>query len=289
MTINILGDGVWGKALSTLLIQNNHKVEFWDKKNKIKSLDVILIAVPTTAIREVFTKYGKDLKTSIIINSAKGIEKESHKLPNQIIKEILGKNIKYFTIMGPSFAEEVEERMPTIVNLAGCIDSSREIADLFETDYFRVKRTNSLEAIELSGALKNVYAISCGIAKGLGFKTNTQAKLITIAFEEIKRLCKALNYEIDHKANPAMIGDLILTCTSEQSRNFSFGMNLVKYNSNIALKKVNSTVEGYSTAFSIPFFTKKTKLPLAEFIFNILEKNKQKEVRKDFASFAKNI
>src|SRR5665811_496344 len=171
MTINILGDGVWGKALSTLLTQNNHKIEFWDKQSKIKPLDAILIAVPATAIRDVFTKYGSDLKNSIIINSAKGIEKESHKLPHQITKDILGENIKYFAIMGPSFAEEVEEKMPTIVSLAVNIDQSREIADLFETDYFRVKRTNSLEAIELSGALKNVYAIACGIAKGLGFKT----------------------------------------------------------------------------------------------------------------------
>lgn len=287
MTINILGDGVWGKALSTLLTQNNHKIEFWDKQSKIKPLDAILIAVPATAIRDVFTKYGSDLKNSIIINSAKGIEKESHKLPHQITKDILGENIKYFAIMGPSFAEEVEEKMPTIVNLAGNIDQSREIADLFETDYFRVKRTNSLEAIELSGALKNVYAIACGIAKGLGFKTNTQAKLITLAFEEIERLCKALNYRIDHKANPAILGDLMLTCTSEQSRNFSFGMNLINHNLNTALKKVNSTVEGYNTAFSIPFFANKTKLPLAEFIFNILEKNKPEKVRKDFASFVK--
>lgn len=287
MIINILGDGVWGRALSTLLIQNNHKVEFWDKKSKIKPQDVILIAVPAAAIREVFTKYGNDLKYAIIINSAKGIEKESHKLPHQIVKEVLGESIKYFSVMGPSFAGEVEEKMPTIVNLAGNIDHSREIADLFETDFFRVKRTNSLEAIELSGALKNVYAISCGVAEGLGFKTNTQAKLITIAFEEIERLCKALNYDIDHKANPAILGDLILTCTSEQSRNFSFGMYLAKYQSDKALEKVNSTVEGYNTAFSIPFFAKKAKLPLAEFIFSTLEKNKPEKIREDFAAFVK--
>ncbi len=289
MRITILGHGVWGTALGKVLSENGHEVNFWDKKSQIDPADFVVIALPTQAIRGVIKNYGRNLKKAIIINSAKGIEKESQKLPFQIVKELLGEEIEYFTLIGPSFAKEVGEKMPTLVNLGGYNGKMKEICNLFQTDYFRVRSTHSVEALELAGALKNVYAIACGVADGLGFGINTRAKLITIAYEEFQKLAKNLNYEIDGEAKPGILGDLVLTCSSTESRNFSFGKNLVSYSVKESIKKIDSTIEGYNTAFSILYFSEKSPMPLSEFILRIIEENNPRQVRAKFAEFVKMI
>lgn len=289
MRINILGDGVWGNTLSKLLVTNGHKVTFWNKKDQIDPLDFVIIAIPTQAIRGVIKNYGRNLGKAVIINSAKGIEKGSQKLPWQIVKELLGKDIEYFTLIGPSFAQEVDNKMPTLVNLGGYNGKTQEICDLFETDYFRVRPTKSVEALELAGALKNVYAIACGIADGLGFETNTRAKLITIAYEEFHKLASNLNYEIDEEVGPGILGDLVLTCSSIESRNFRFGKYLTKYSVKDSMKKVDSTIEGYDSAFSILHFSEKSPMPLGEFVLKIIEENNPKQVGSKFADLVKKI
>ncbi len=289
MKINILGDGVWGSALKKLLTANGHEVIFWNKKSQIDPADFVVIAIPTQAIRGVIKNYGRNLGKAVIINSAKGIERSSHKLPWQIVRELLGTEIEYFTLIGPSFAHEVDHKMPTLVNLGGYNGRTQEICDLFETDYFRVRPTKSVEALELAGALKNVYAIACGIADGLGFKTNTRAKLITIAYEEFRKLAENLNYEIDEDARPGILGDLVLTCSSLESRNFSFGKNLAKYRVKASIEKVDSTIEGYNTAFSILYFSEKSEMPLGEFVLKIIEEDNPKKVGSKFADLVRKI
>lgn len=289
MKITILGDGAWGTALGRLLIANGHKVVFWDKKGQIIPLDCVVIAVPTQAIRVIINNYGSNLVKAVIINSSKGIEKKSHKLPSQIVKEFLGTEIEYFTLIGPSFAQEVNQKMPTLVNLGGCNQKTQQICDLFETDYFRVRPTKTVEALELAGALKNVYAIACGIAEDLGFKINTRAKLITIAYEEFQKLAKVLDYKVDEDARPGILGDLILTCSSQESRNFSFGKNLVKYSVKESVERINSTIEGYNTAFSILHFSEISPMPLAEFVLRTIEENNPKNIVSKFADFVKKI
>lgn len=289
MKINILGDGVWGTALGKVLAENKNEVTFWDKKSQIDPLDAIVIAIPAQAIRQVFKNYGRNLRKAVIINSAKGIEKGSHKLPWQIIKELLGQDIEYFTLIGPSFAQEVNRKMPTLVNLGGKNGKTQEICNHFQTDYFRIRPTKSVEALELAGALKNVYAISCGVANGLGFEENTRAKLITVAYEEFHKLARNLNYEIDDEARPGILGDLLLTCGSVESRNFSFGKLLAKYSVKDSMDKIDSTVEGYNTAFSILYFSEKSAMPLGEFILRIIEENNPRTVKVKFADFVKKI
>jgi len=289
MKIKILGNGAWGSALGRLLTENGHEVNFWNKKDKIIPLDVVVIAIPTQEIRGVVNNYGRNLRKAVIINSAKGIERKSHKIPVQIVKEILGEEIKYFTLIGPSFAEEVDRKMPTLVNLGGDNGNTQKMCDLFQTDYFRVRPTKSIEALELAGALKNVYAIASGMAYGLGFEINTRAKLITIAYEEFRKLALKLNYEIDDKAMPGTLGDLVLTCNSQESRNFNFGKNLVKYRVKESLGKINSTIEGYNTAFSILNFSEKSALPLGEFVLKIIEENNPSTIGDKFADFVKKI
>lgn len=289
MKIKIVGNGVWGTALGKLLTINGHEVSFWNKKEQIEPLDAVIIAIPTQAIRSVIEQYGRNLKKAVIINSAKGIEKGSHKFPSQIIKELLGKEIKYFTLIGPSFAKEVDCQMPTLVNLGGSNGKTQEVCDLFETDYFRVRSTRSVEALELAGALKNVYAIACGIADGLGFKENTKAKLITIAYEEFQKLASKLNYKIDKRARPGILGDLVLTCSSWESRNFSFGKSLTKHHVSEAMKRINSTVEGYNTVFSIAHFSEKSAMPLGKFVLKVIKEDNPKKIGSEFAKFVKKI
>lgn len=289
MKINILGNGVWGKALGRILVANGNEVTFWDKKRQIAPTDIVLIAIPAQAIRQVLKNYGRNLRKAVIINSAKGIEKESHQIPSQIIKEILGKDIEYFTLIGASFAQEVDRQMPTLLNLGGSNGRTQEICNLFETDYFRVRPTKSIEALELAGALKNVYAIACGIAEGLGFEANTRAELIAIAYEECQKLAENLKYEIDEDGRPGILGDLVLTCSSQESRNFSFGKYLVNYSVKESLQKVNSTVEGYNTAFSVLYFSEKSAMPLGEFVLTVIEENNPKTVVNKFADFVRKI
>ena len=179
--------------------------------------------------------------------------------------------------------------MPTLVNLGGYNGKAQQICGLFKTDYFRVRPTKSVEALELAGALKNVYAIACGIAEGLGFETNTRAKLITIAYEEFRKLALNLNYAIDDDARPGILGDLVLTCSSIESRNFSFGRNLTKYSVKESVKKINSTIEGYNSAFSVLHFSEKSAMPLGEFVLRIIEENNPATVRAKFADFVKKI
>lgn len=289
MKVSILGNGVWGTALSKLLTANGHEVSFWNKREQIDPADLVVIAIPTQAIRGVIKNYGRNLKKAIIVNSAKGIEKGSRKLPSEIIKELLGTEVEYFTLIGPSFAREVSSKMPTLVNMGGYNGKTQRVCNLFETDYFRVRPTKSVEALELAGALKNVYAIACGIADGLGFKINTRAKLITIAYKEFQRLASSLKYEIDEESKLGILGDLVLTCSSQKSRNFSFGKNLVKYPVKKSIEKIDSTIEGYNTAFSILHFSEKTAMPLAELVLSLIEENNPRTVRNKFADFVKKI
>jgi glycerol-3-phosphate dehydrogenase (NAD(P)+) len=289
MRIKILGEGMWGSALGRVLVSNGHKVSFWDKKTQIDPLDVVVVSVPAQEIRGIISNYGHNLRKAVIVNSSKGVEKKTHQIPSQIMTEILGKKIKYFTLIGPSFALEVDQKMPTLVNLGGDNGRTQQICDLFETNYFRVRPTKSVEALELAGALKNVYAIACGIADGLGFKINTRAKLITIAYEEYQRLASALNYRIDNDARPGILGDLVLTCSSLESRNFSFGKNLAKYCVKKSMEKINSTVEGYSTSSSVSYFSEISKIPLAEFVLKVLKEDNPRKIRNKFAEFVKRI
>lgn len=289
MRIKIIGDGAWGTALGRLLTANGYKIIYWDKKEQINPLDLVVVAIPTSAIRGVIKNYGDNLRKATIINSSKGIEKGYHKLPSQIIKDILGTGIKYFTLIGPSFAQEVNLKMPTLVNLGGDNGKTQEMCDLFETDYFRVRPTKSVEALELAGALKNVYAISCGMADGLGFKINTRAKLITIAYEEFLKLALSFNYEIDEDARPGILGDLVLTCSSTESRNYSFGKYLTKYCVKESIEKINSTIEGYNTAFSVLYFSEKSPMPLAEFVLRIIEENNPRKIESKFIDFVRKI
>lgn len=270
MKIIIMGDGAWGSALASLLEHNKKSYTVWHKDLIIPPKSILIGAIPTQAIREVLTPY-KNTKEIVYVNSAKGIERKTHDLPFQIVTEILD-TPDYFTLMGPSFAEEVVKKMPTLVNLGyKSAIQVQKVKDLFQTDYFRVKTTRGIRSLELAAAFKNIYAIACGVTDGLGFGMNTRVKIMLLAMDEFNALRTKLDYTIDERALPATIGDLVLTCSSEESRNFTFGKLLTQYSATNSLKKIGHTVEGYYTVESVPYFEKETgvKLPLARFVYEI--------------------
>lgn len=290
MKVAFIGNGAWGKAVASLVTKNQHEVTFLTN-GQARTDRVLVLTLPTQAMRGALEKIIVSDDT-IVVNCAKGIERKTHKLPFQIVRDVLGKNIDYYSLMGPSFAAEVLSQMPTIVNLGFTYKNGEiKVKKIFETDFFRVRETRGVEALELAAAFKNVYAIATGIAQGLGFGTNTRVKLMLLAMEEFSRLCKKLNYRFDETAMPGIFGDLILTCSSSESRNFTFGKLLVNFPATEALEKVGSTVEGYYTAASVDYFVDKVgaKLPLAQFVALVVRGGKTKQIKNSFANFVKNV
>lgn len=287
MNVIIMGDGAFGSAIMSLFSENNVKATYW-RGEKLAQGATVIGAIPTQFIRETLEK-SKGVQKITYINCAKGIEKETHKLPYQVVSEILEKP-DYFTLMGPSFAQEIKEKMPTLVNLGyRNVEHAEAIKKLFQTDYVRVKLTAGIRSVELSAAFKNIYAISCGVAAGLGYGMNTRVKLMCLAMDEFNNLRIKLGYKIDEQAIPGTIGDLILTCSSEESRNFSFGELLATDSAKDALEKISGTVEGYYTVESVPYFEKTTgvSLPLARFVYDLTDAKNLENIKRKFTAFVK--
>jgi len=274
----VLGNGHWGPALASVLKRNISSVKIWDQKGKIEKADVYVICLPVQTIRNLLELAQIENSDKImIINGSKGIEKETYKLPNEIVKEIVGNKINYFCLIGPSFAEEVIDKMPTIVNIGYENESNKKIIKkIFETNYFRVKLTRGIKALELSSALKNVYAIACGLSDGLGYKMNTRIQLICLAIEELHKLV-----HIKSSVRVGTIGDLILTCNSMESRNFRFGKMLATTKVEEIIKTINEAVEGAQTIESV----RKYHMPLLNFIADVVKTDDPKTVKKKFKKF----
>lgn len=292
MKIVILGSGKWGTALGSLLSENKKKYEFWKIGTEISDNSIIVNCLPTQVMRKVLENHGKNLKNFIFVNGAKGIEQKTHKIPYEITSDVLGSKIDYFTLIGPGFAAEIVDKMPTLVNI-GYVRSqnSKLVQSLFQTDYFRIRLVKEIKALEIAGGFKNVYAIACGIAEGLGYGANTKIKLILVAIEEFYAFSKSMHMNINQDMLAGTIGDLILTCTSTESRNFSFGQMLAEKKIKTALAEINQTVEGFTTADSIPYFEKKSnlKLNLAHFVFDVIKENNNRKVKKKFLDFVKSV
>ena len=182
--------------------------------------------------------------------------------------------------------------MPTLVNI-GYINAknSKLVQDLFQTAYFRIRLVKEIKALEIAGGFKNVYAIACGIADGLGYGANTKTKLILVAIEEFYAFSESMRMNINKEMLAGTIGDLILTCTSIESRNFSFGQILAKKTVKDALAEIGQTVEGFTTVDSIPYFEKASnlKLKLAHFVYDVIKADNSREVKNRFLDFVKMI
>ncbi|UCG14917.1 MAG: NAD(P)-dependent glycerol-3-phosphate dehydrogenase [Deltaproteobacteria bacterium] len=261
--VGVIGGGSWGTALANLLAAKSVPVSLWVfetdlcqemQKTRENSLylpgvqlspllhpdsnleavmagkRILLMAVPSHVHRRVALQMLEFLEGPIILVSAtKGIENESLKTMSGIWNELMPASMdwEYGVLSGPSFASEVIKRVPTAVTAASdSREVAREIQTLFSTEYFRVYTSNDVIGVEMGGALKNIVALAAGIIDGLGLGHNTRAALITRGLAEMSRLGTSMG------ANPltflglAGVGDLVLTCTGDLSRNRTVGYQL---------------------------------------------------------------
>lgn len=306
-SVGVIGGGSWGTALAILLANKDVNLDMWvrneeqanhmnshrenkrylpdvklpnglkvstDLERAVYKKDIILMTVPTQAVRETLESAKKYLnKNQIIVNVAKGIENETLMRISEIVKEILPEN-EYAVLSGPSHAEEVAINIPTtVVSASENKDIAECIQDLFITPYFRVYSNPDIVGVELGGALKNIIALGAGISDGQKYGDNTKAALMTRGMVEMARLGENLKASSSTFFGLSGMGDLIVTCTSMHSRNRRAGILLGEGNTlEEAIKKVGMVVEGVKTAKSAYMLAQKhnVEMPITEEIYNVL-------------------
>lgn len=309
--IVVLGAGSWGTALAIHLANSGHDVLLWgNEPEHIKLLaeqrcnqqflpDVtfperlqltdsieqalaspawILIAIPSHAYRSFLQKNAHLFKEDIgIAWASKGLESGSGKLIHQVVAEELPRCKKTAVMSGPTFAGEVARSLPTSITVASeSEDFSRQISDDLHSGRFRVYLSDDLIGVELGGSIKNVLAIAAGAADGLGFGANTRAALITRGLAEMMRLGGAMGARKETFMGLAGMGDLILTCTDNQSRNRRTGLLLAQGRTLEQVhKEIGQAIEGIKTAKEAVNLARQhnVEMPITEQVYRVLYEN----------------
>lgn len=305
----ILGAGSWGTALALHLSRRSQVVRLWtfdekhgaelerEKANNrylpgnpfpaslfptaqlavaLQDVNDILIAVPSVGFRDTVAHLRPLLKPGMRIAWAtKGLDESTGQLLHEVIVEILGKNYSSAVLAGPSFASEVALQQPTAVVIASQ-DSifAHDLLARFNTPLFRVYLSSDVPGVEIGGAVKNVLAIATGISDGMGFGSNARCALITRGLAEIMRLGSTLGGHFETFTGLAGLGDLILTCTDDQSRNRRFGLALGKgKDAIVAEKEIGQVVEGKRNAELVVQLAHKNKveMPIVEAVWQVLQ------------------
>ena len=308
MKICVLGSGSWGTALAQVLADNGHHVVIWGKNeeevadlklhrntkyfpevlinpdieatvdfNVITEADILLFAVPTGAVEEISCRVAEVMKKPFhVINVAKGFHPVTHHRMSEVIKENIPADLlkDVVSLIGPSHAEEVILRRLTAVN-AVCEneDSAKVIQQLFSNDYFRVYRNTDVVGAETGVAIKNIMAIASGILTGLNEGDNARAALMTRGLAEMSRYGIAQGGKAETYLGLTGVGDLIVTCTSEHSRNFQAGLLIGRHDSADIFWKTNKkTVEGVKAAKVIYEEARKKNIsmPITEQVYRVL-------------------
>lgn len=283
LNISILPAGAWGSALAVPLLDNGHKVKLYPGpdftnpkiEKAVKGIDVLILACSSAHVRSLFQKITPNLsQNTIVLCVAKGIEQNTNLCMSQVLKDINPKiNSRLAVLSGPNFAKEVSQRLPTMTVVAS--ENSR-VAKLlqkaFTTKNFRVYTQDDVLGVELGGALKNVVALGVGIGDGLRVGENGRAALITRGITEMIRLGTALGAKRSTFTGLSGLGDLILTCTSTQSRNHQAGLKIAQGVDSKELLSSNQTIEGLYTAKAVFELAKKKKIriPIMETVYKIV-------------------
>lgn len=244
-------------------------------RKPITEADYIFIVVPTQANRQVFQTIQPYINSGQpIILCSKGFEQNTNKLPHEIAMEYFPDN-PLLALSGPNFASEIKRGLPAITTLA-CqyLELAQKIAAILSTENFVMYPHDDLISTEIFGAIKNVIAIGGGISLGIDLGENFKAAVITRLIIETQKLITYLGGKIDSIISPSGIGDIILTCTSKQSRNTNYGIALVNNAAEVYLE--SHTVEGYFTLNSVYQIAKKNKilLPIISYLYNVAYQNK---------------
>lgn len=306
----VIGAGSWGTALAMVLADNGHEVRLWGHKeaqieeintyrtnhkylpdiklpqgitgyssldSALRDLDIIILAVPTKAIRDVLKDIEQVSQLPLtVVHVSKGIEPDSlMRISEMIEADMSSSMLKDLVVLsGPSHAEEVSLRHPTTVAVSSKnMIAAERIQDLFINQYFRVYTNPDIVGVEIGGALKNIIALASGITDGLGYGDNAKAALITRGLAEITRLGSAMG------ANPLTfsgltgIGDLIVTCTSVHSRNWRAG-NLLGKGQKLdeVLTNMGMVVEGVRTTKAAYQLAQKYEvdMPITNALYGVL-------------------
>jgi glycerol-3-phosphate dehydrogenase (NAD(P)+) len=309
MKISVIGGGSWGLALSTVLALNNHDVLVYDTNQKIinkinhlhicmqldenipetitatndiqtalKYSDVILFAVPTKVLRNALSDVKVTLdQPKLFINAAKGIEPETFMRVSEIFKEEINPAyLKGFVALsGPSHAEEVIKQMTTLITAASETEKDALfVQHLFHNnDFFRVYSSTDIKGVELGGALKNIFALASGLIAGKGLGDNARAALITRGLVEMEKIYEC--YGADKKSLFGLtgLGDLVVTCSSEHSRNYQAGYK-IGHGKDLeeTLASMTMVVEGIRTCEAAHHYALENNLdlPIIDAIYQVL-------------------
>jgi len=304
----VLGAGSWGTALGLVLARRGADVRIWDcDRAHIDSLardrsnrrhlpgipfpdtltpiadlqqaagvpDVV-IAVPCEGIREALRALGSGVAGERrFCIASKGLEPGTRALNHEIVREELGQ-VPVAALSGPSFAGEVAAELPTALTLASeSAAVSSRFAALFHGDTVRIYTSDDVVGVQVGGAVKNVMAIAAGISDGLGFGTNARAALITRGLAEIIRLGVAMGGRRDTFMGLAGVGDLVLTCTDDQSRNRRFGLALARgQEEKEARAAIGQAVEGVRTAEAVCELARRhgVEMPISEQVHAVIRR-----------------
>lgn len=306
MKIAILGAGAWGTALA-INLSARHQVTLWTKDSNhlselathrvnlsffpdfplpenirftdalyeaLEAVDLALVVVPIAGFRETLVGITKGKVNVPIIWGCKGFESTAAKLPHQVVAEAYSGNLPCGVISGPSFAEEVAQGLPTALTLASEDNQfSREMAGQLHSKNLRIYTSQDVVGVETGGAIKNVITIAAGISDGMGFGHNARAALITRGLMEITRLGIALGGKMETFMGLTGVGDLLLTCTGDLSRNRRVGLMLAEGKSlPDILNELGHVAEGVYTAEAVLRLSRKLNvgMPITEAVCGIL-------------------
>jgi glycerol-3-phosphate dehydrogenase (NAD(P)+) len=306
--IAVLGAGSWGTALAIQFARSGRPVRLWGRDRERlavmsasrrnerylpsatfpPSLELeadlaaalagahdVLVVVPSTAFRELLTELRPLLAAPMHVAWAtKGFEQRSGKLPNQVAREVLGTERRIAVLSGPSFAREVGAGLPTAMTIASPhAGYAQTLARELSSENFRAYTSTDIVGVEIGGAVKNALAVGAGLSDGLGFGANTRVALITRGLKEMTRLGAALGARAETFMGLAGLGDLVLTCTDDQSRNRRFGLLLAAGRTpEAALAEIGQAVEGYAAARAIEAVAARAsvEMPLCAMVYRVL-------------------
>lgn len=311
--IGVIGAGAWGTALATHLARSHSHVELWGRNTDelkqidshrentrylpgvslpdnlktcadlsllITNSDFLLIVVPSIALKNICKSIASHSKDSLrgVIWACKGLELSTGRFLHDVAKEQLSNHIKTAALSGPSFAIEVGAGLPTAVTVASeDLQFAREVAKLFHHDSFRAYTSTDVVGVEIGGTFKNILAIAAGITDGLNFGANARAALITRGIAEMMRFGKLFEIHPETLVGLSGIGDIVLSCTDDKSRNrrLGLGLGLGKPIDEIE-KDIGQVLEGKFACQAVHQLANKLKveLPISEQVYQVVCNNK---------------
>jgi glycerol-3-phosphate dehydrogenase (NAD(P)+) len=308
--IVVIGAGSWGTALAIQFARGGGETVLWgraedepeklarertnarylpgakfppalvvepDLRKAIARGDDLVLVVPSNALRSVLAEVKPLLgRAARIAWASKGFELSTGKLPHQVAREVLGPGVPIAVLSGPTFAKEVGQGLPTAIAVASSDESfARDLAERISHGGFRAYTQSDIVGVEIGGAVKNVLAIATGCSDGLGFGSNSRVFLITRGLAELMRLGVALGARRETLMGLAGLGDLVLTCTDDQSRNRRFGRAIATGRSvDEALAEIGQVVEGYHAARAVHEVAAKhgVEMPICGYVYDVLHR-----------------